>query len=279
MPFAEQSAIERFGSVALANLHSAIEPEGMFATEARLGELYARLTQVESVEGVAALGIQGLDLARCALFVTAPGKPLGKCRMRCFGTDNLLIIDNSAFSGHFDVSLRFGTAGVVLFAGGSPDILVLDDVLLRNADQWLFWGAGSTSVGSKIEIEGDGLGLSVGDDCMFSSSTFIRNYDMHTLVGLEDWQPVNPAPRSVIVEQHVWLGDGALLVNPGRLGYGSVVGARAFVNGEVPETSVVAGTPARVLRSGSSWDRQVRGVSDQTKDRLERLAAARASAT
>ena len=51
--------------------------------------------------------------------------------------------------------------------------------------------------------------------------------------------------RAVIIEDNVWIGQGAV-VHPGvTIGEGSVVSARAVVMSDVPRFSIVAGNPAR----------------------------------
>ncbi|MFE5298418.1 acyltransferase [Streptomyces sp. NPDC056632] len=58
-------------------------------------------------------------------------------------------------------------------------------------------------------------------------------------------------PRSAPVEigPGCWLGTGAVILPGARLGRNVVVAAGAVVRGEVPDHSVVAGAPAKVVRS------------------------------
>lgn len=59
--------------------------------------------------------------------------------------------------------------------------------------------------------------------------------------------PVRGA-RGVEIDDHVWIGYGALVLPGVRIGTCSIVGAGAVVTRDVPPRSVVAGSPARVLR-------------------------------
>lgn len=71
-------------------------------------------------------------------------------------------------------------------------------------------------------------------------------------------QPVGkqwPRMEPVTIGPGCWLGTGAVVLPGARLGRNVVVAAGAVVRGEVPDHSVVAGAPARVVRS---WD-PVRG--------------------
>ncbi len=61
--------------------------------------------------------------------------------------------------------------------------------------------------------------------------------------------------RRVEIGRGAWLGIGAVVVGDLRIGEGSVVGANAVVTQDVPDFTVVAGNPARVVRrhDGDGW--------------------------
>jgi virginiamycin A acetyltransferase len=54
---------------------------------------------------------------------------------------------------------------------------------------------------------------------------------------------------SIIVGDDVWIGTGATFLPGVRVGAMSVIGAHSLVRGDVPAYSVVAGSPARVIRT------------------------------
>ena len=53
----------------------------------------------------------------------------------------------------------------------------------------------------------------------------------------------------VTIGNDVWIGHGAVILKGVRIGDRSVVGARAVVTRDVPADTVVAGNPARVVKS------------------------------
>jgi maltose O-acetyltransferase len=57
--------------------------------------------------------------------------------------------------------------------------------------------------------------------------------------------------REVVVEDRVWIASRAIILPGATIGEGAIVAAGAVVSGEVPTWSIVAGNPARVVRSRS----------------------------
>jgi len=55
--------------------------------------------------------------------------------------------------------------------------------------------------------------------------------------------------RDVHIEEGAWVGSGAIVLGPCRIGAHAVVAAGAVVTGDVPPATIVAGVPARVVRS------------------------------
>jgi len=86
-------------------------------------------------------------------------------------------------------------------------------------------------------------------------------------------QPLNP-PESVLLEPHVWVGQEAMLLKGSHVGTGSIIGAKALVNGPIPPVSAAAGLPAKVIKRGVSWDRAARPLGNELPESLVALASA-----
>ena len=60
----------------------------------------------------------------------------------------------------------------------------------------------------------------------------------------------HPATRGdVVIGNDVWLGAGCVVLSGVRIGDGAVIGCRAVVSRDVPPYAIVAGNPARMVRS------------------------------
>jgi acetyltransferase-like isoleucine patch superfamily enzyme len=55
--------------------------------------------------------------------------------------------------------------------------------------------------------------------------------------------------QGIVVEDDVWIGAGAIVVDGVRIGQGAVVAAGAVVTRDVPPHTVVAGIPARAVKT------------------------------
>ncbi|AHI53035.1 DapH/DapD/GlmU-related protein [Spiroplasma culicicola] len=59
----------------------------------------------------------------------------------------------------------------------------------------------------------------------------------------------NVIPKPIIVEQNVWIGSNATILQGVKIGKNAVVAAGAVVNKDVPENTVVGGVPAKVIKN------------------------------
>ncbi len=62
--------------------------------------------------------------------------------------------------------------------------------------------------------------------------------------------------RGVVIEDDVWIGNGAIVLDGVRIGRGAVIGAGAVVTRDVPAGAIAVGNPARVV--GARGERRAR---------------------
>jgi acetyltransferase-like isoleucine patch superfamily enzyme len=60
----------------------------------------------------------------------------------------------------------------------------------------------------------------------------------------------------VHIESGAYIGPGAVIGSQCRIGAGSIVGAGAVVIADVPPGCLVAGVPARTLKSVEEWEQE-----------------------
>ena len=92
------------------------------------------------------------------------------------------------------------------------------------------------------------------DDCLIASKVQCNTDDMHSIRDLATGKRLNIFGGHILVGRHVWVGQESLLLGNTTIGDGAVVGARSLVKNTYPANCVLAGIPARVIKSGITWD-------------------------
>ncbi|GMG88437.1 acyltransferase [Biformimicrobium ophioploci] len=87
--------------------------------------------------------------------------------------------------------------------------------------------------------------ISIGNGCMFAANAYITDSDWH---GIYNRTRPFRCTRPVVLEDNVWIGDGATVCKGVTIGENSVVGAGSVVTRDVPANVVVAGNPAKVIK-------------------------------
>jgi acetyltransferase-like isoleucine patch superfamily enzyme len=121
--------------------------------------------------------------------------------------------------------------------------------------------------------------ITIGHSCSLAQRVFITDADWHDLYD-RVFPPGPTAP--VVLEENVWVGDGAIVCKGVRIGANSVVGAGAVVIRDVPPNTVVAGNPARPVKALDPTRRMTTrrdlfttfGSIEAHEDRLDREALA-----
>lgn len=103
-------------------------------------------------------------------------------------------------------------------------------------------------------------GITLGNDVVVSWNVTIVDHDSHALdwehrktdvidwaQGFKRWDFVTI--RQVHIGDKVWIGFGASILKGVTVGEGAVIGANSVVTRDVPPFSIVAGNPARVVRT------------------------------
>lgn len=103
-------------------------------------------------------------------------------------------------------------------------------------------GVGVNSlIASHVTIGSD---VMMGPDCML----FTRNHGMDR-TDIPMWQQESSAARPIVIGNDVWIGARVIILPGVHVGNGSVIGAGSVVTKDVPDYGIVAGNPARLIRS------------------------------
>lgn len=158
-------------------------------------------------------------------------------------------------------SFRFG------FKGGLPESIAAGSLHLGNNSKLVI--DGQVSVGPGVRIDVSELAVLELEDVYINFNSFIKcckhvkigkgtmigfdvvilDSDIHSLVR-EDFEVTKP----VLIGSHVWIGGRAMILKGVTIGSGSVVAAGAVVTENVPENTLVAGVPAKMIKKDVHWE-------------------------
>jgi len=123
------------------------------------------------------------------------------------------------------------------------------------------------SAGGRLEIGGGGgitcdsivmakHDICIRRNCIVAWGAYITDCDWHIIAG-------QPSHLGVVIESNVWIAHNASVLKGSAIGEGSIVAAHSTVcGGQYPSHSLIAGTPAKVARTGVHWEPTVTGKTD-----------------
>ncbi len=179
-------------------------------------------------------------------------RSMKKCKITVAGNNNRLIIGKNTRISHTAIRLK----------GNNNTIVIGQNVHYRKGKIYTCIGENETiSIGDDTTVEGAYLlcdhecSITIGNDCMFSTDIMIRTGDKHPLYDLENDDLLNK-PQNVTIEDRVWLAREVMVLKGCHIKKGSVAGAKSLVARiRHEENSVLAGVPAKVVKTGIRWER------------------------
>ncbi|HEY9886760.1 MAG TPA: acyltransferase [Candidatus Obscuribacterales bacterium] len=137
-----------------------------------------------------------------------------------------------------------GTAGMVF----GNDVIVSRNCVIQGK-------TGPVRLGNKVDIGcnvilSSGNGIDIGDAVLIAGNCYIgggRYVTDRTDIPMMEQGLYSKGP--VVIEEDVWLGAGATVLDGVKIGRGSIIGAGALVTKDVPPYSIAVGVPAKVVQS------------------------------
>jgi lipopolysaccharide O-acetyltransferase len=92
----------------------------------------------------------------------------------------------------------------------------------------------------------------IGNNVLIASDVYITDHD-HGDISLENLKaPPSSRPlinKPVYIDDNVWIGQKAIILKGVSVGFGAIIAAGSVVTKDVPPFSIVAGVPAKIIRS------------------------------
>lgn len=116
-------------------------------------------------------------------------------------------------------------------------------VVVREGASLILGNGSFINVDSKIYCKEK---VEIGNNTFIGEEVIIRDTDEHSISN------VNTKP--IKIGNHVWIGMKALILKGVTIGDNSVIAAGSVVNKDVPSNCLVAGNPAKVIRTNVNWE-------------------------
>jgi acetyltransferase-like isoleucine patch superfamily enzyme len=155
----------------------------------------------------------------------------------CFGFKNYFIPSTVAGSLNLGKNSKLVIDGSV-FVGPGVRLDVAERAVLELEDVFINSNS-SISCHKHIKI---GNGTTIGWDVEILDS------DLHSIMR-EDFEISKP----ILIGSHVWIGCRAMILKGVTIGAGSIVASGAVVTKDVPENTLVAGVPAKIVKKDVRW--------------------------
>ena len=108
--------------------------------------------------------------------------------------------------------------------------------------------------------------ITIGSHTLFGSKIYISDHNHGVYSGEGQSSPNEPPAHRrlggggpVVIGENVWVGDNSVIVGPVNIGRAAVIAANSVVRGMVPANTMVAGVPARPIKTYNfetgTWDK------------------------
>lgn len=113
--------------------------------------------------------------------------------------------------------------------------------------------AGKIIIGNDVVLQGTAIiaydCISIGNNVVFGPNVTVMDSSGHPLCGRgksDEASRITSAP--VEIQEHAWIGIGAIILKGVKIGKHAVIGAGSVVASDIPDYALAIGNPARVVK-------------------------------
>jgi acetyltransferase-like isoleucine patch superfamily enzyme/coenzyme F420-reducing hydrogenase beta subunit len=172
-----------------------------------------------------------LDIHKQALLSIKGSLLFGYKRIRGSKLESRLAVEGNA-------SMAIESGNVTIYYG--------TDILVFNGAKLTF--KGTAAINQRVQIICMD-NITIGDDVMISRDVVIRDNDGGHEILTAGYKKTAP----VTIGNHVWIGQGAMIMKGVTIGDGAIISAGAWVITNVKPNTLVMGDPARSIQKDINW--------------------------
>ena len=166
------------------------------------------------------------------------------------GDHNQIVIGDESVLYHLKIRIRGSDHCIEL---GRNCRIIQGGVFWIEDDHCLLQiGQNTTMVEANISVTEPGSKVVIGEDCMFANDIDIRSGDSHSVIEAITGRRINFA-EDVVIGNHVWIAAHTVILKGATIGEHSVVASGAVVTRSCEPGAILAGNPAKVIKTGIDW--------------------------
>ncbi len=148
--------------------------------------------------------------------------------------NNLIIGENTHIRGHIQIIRDGGEVSI------GDHCYIGEDTRI--------WASEKITIGNRVLISHN---VNIHDNITHPLNAQERHQDFLRIInsGTVKDQNFDLRSKSIIIGNDVWIGFNSTILKGVKIGNGSIVGAGSFVTKDVPDSVVVVGNPAKILKS------------------------------
>lgn len=161
---------------------------------------------------------------------------LRKNKIKISGNNNVLYIEEGALIRNCNILIRGNNNKLSI---GKDCVIENSQIILDNENGEIAIGK-NTSVGKLLLVSLEPYKITIGENCMISYDTEIRNTDSHMIYSIETKKRINYG-KEVKIGNNVWIGARAMVLKGVEIGNDSII---------------AAGIPAKEVKNKIYWTRE-----------------------
>lgn len=178
---------------------------------------------------------------------------LSGCKIKINGSHNRVILNSGGINFLKDITISIYGNNNIIKIGKNVSSQNLAFCIEDNNNRIVLgdnFRGGSFSELAAIE----GTEIIFGDDCLLSAHITIRTGDSHSILNAMTRDRIN-ASKSVILGNHVWIGNTVLIFKGANIGDNSIIAGGSVVTGKsFPTNSIIGGNPAKIIKDNVDWE-------------------------
>lgn len=172
------------------------------------------------------------------------------------GNNNKVILHNGLVAKDVTITLLNDDCLIEIFP--SPWFFNVNIVCVNGNGQKVTIGKNTSFAPfNRVQITVDDSNqVIIGDDCMFSNNIDIWATDGHAILDFNTKEVINKQKHPLQIGNHCWIGESCKITKNAIIPDNCIVGIASVVTKALDTgNSIIAGNPAKIIKTGVNWDK------------------------